>query len=114
MAWALYWIWKHYKAKAEFQSSAKILAASTIAAILAYLPANYLQMANWIRLIIGLTVFLTSYVVAAPLIGAVYSSDINNLRIMVSGMGFVTKIVTPVLRAMERVAQFKTPKRAQS
>jgi O-antigen/teichoic acid export membrane protein len=114
MAWALYWIWKHYKAKAEFQSSAKILAASTIAAILAYLPANYLQMANWIRLIIGLTVFLTSYVVAAPLIGAVYSSDINNLRIMISGMGFVTKIVTPVLRAMERVAQFKTPKRAQS
>jgi O-antigen/teichoic acid export membrane protein len=114
LCWVLYWIWKHYKAKAEFQSSAKILAASTIAAILAYLPANYLQMANWIRLIIGLTVFLTSYVVAAPLIGAVYSSDINNLRIMISGMGFVTKIVTPVLRAMERVAQFKTPKRAQS
>jgi O-antigen/teichoic acid export membrane protein len=105
MAWGLYWIWKHYKAKAEFQSSAKILAASTIAAILAYLPANCLQIANWIRLIIGLVVFLTTYVVAAPLIGAVCSEDINNLRIMFSGMGFVSKIVSLVLGAAEKVAK---------
>lgn len=111
MVWGLYWIWKHYKAKAEFKSSAKILAASTIAAILAYLPANYLQVASWIRLIIGLVVFLTTYLVAAPLIGAVCSSDINILRIMASEMGFVSKIVKPVLRAAERVTQFKTSKR---
>ena len=70
-------------------------------------------MANWIRLIIGLAVFLTAYVVTAPLIGAVYSADINNLRIMFSGMGFVSKTVDLVLRAAEKVAQFKTPKHAQ-
>ena len=114
MTWSLYWIWKHFKAKADFRSSAKILAASTVAAILAYLPANYLQISNWMRLIIGLVVFLTAYVVAAPLIGAVYSADINNLRIMFSGMDFVSKMVNPVLRAAEKVAQFKTRKRAST
>jgi O-antigen/teichoic acid export membrane protein len=111
MTWGLYWIWKHYKAKADFQSSAKILAASTVAAILAYLPATYLQTANWIRLIVGLAVFLTAYVAAAPLMGAVYSADINNLRIMFSGMGIVSKIVNLVLRAAEKVAQITTPNR---
>jgi len=111
MIWGLYWIWKHYKARADFQSSAKILAASTVAAILAYLPATYLQTANWIRLIVGLAVFLTAYVAAAPLIGAVYSADINNLRIMFSGMGIVSKIVNLVLRAAEKVAQITTPNR---
>ena len=114
MILALYWIWKHYEAKADFQSSAKILVASTAAAFLAYLPATYLSMANWIRLTIGLAVFLTAYVITAPLIGAVYSADINNLRIMFSGMGFVSKTVDHVLRAAEKVAQFRTLKHAQS
>jgi O-antigen/teichoic acid export membrane protein len=113
MIWALYWIWKQYKAKADFQSSAKIVAASALAAILAYLPATYLPMANWIRLIIGLAVFLTAYVITAPLIGAVYSADISNLRTMFAGMGIVSKTVDPILRVAEKVAQTKTLKRAQ-
>jgi O-antigen/teichoic acid export membrane protein len=116
MAWGLYWIWKHYNAKADFPSSAKILAASALAAILAYLPATYLQIANWIRLIIGLVVFLIAYVAAAPLMGAVYSADINNLRIMLSGMGFVSKTVNLVLRAAEKAAKTREhmKKRASS
>jgi len=113
MTWGLYWIWKHFKAKADFRSSAKILAASTVAAILAYLPATYLQMPNWIRLIIGLAVFIIAYVTAAPLIGAVYSADINNLKIMLSGMGIVSKIMNIPLRAAEKAAQIKIPRRAR-
>jgi len=111
MVWGLYWIWKHFKAKADFRSSAKILAASTVATILAYLPATYLQMANWIRLIIGLVVFVTAYITAAPLIGAVYSEDISNLRIMFSGMSIVSKTINLVLKAAEKAAHLKSPKK---
>jgi hypothetical protein len=68
-------------------------------------------MPNWIRLIIGLAVFLTAYVIAAPLIGAVYSADINNLRIMFSGMGIVSKIMNIPLRVAEKAAQIKIPRR---
>jgi O-antigen/teichoic acid export membrane protein len=114
MFWVLYWIWKHYKARADFQSSARILGASAIAALLAYLPATYLQMANWIRLILGLAVFLSAYFVAAPLVGAVCSADINNLRIMFSGMGFVSKILNPFLGAAQRVTEFKASRRART
>jgi O-antigen/teichoic acid export membrane protein len=111
MLWVLYWIWKHYKAKADFQSSAKILAASAIAAAVAYLPTVYLSTANWIKLIIGLVIFLTLYIFGAPLIGAVNLTDINNLRTMFSSMGAISKIINIPLQAAEKVAQTKSANR---
>jgi O-antigen/teichoic acid export membrane protein len=100
----LYWIWKRCEAKADFQSSARILAASAIAAAAAYLPTSLFNMANWIKLIMGLVILLTVYVVSAPLIGAVSVTDINNLRTMLSGLGILTKIVNLPLNAAEKVA----------
>jgi O-antigen/teichoic acid export membrane protein len=108
MFWVLYWIWKHYKAKADFQSSAKILAASAIAALLAYLPTSFLNTASWIKLVIGLVIFLTVYVLDAPLIGAVNPTDIDNLRTMFSGLGFFSRIVDIPLKVAEKVALLRT------
>jgi O-antigen/teichoic acid export membrane protein len=110
--WVLYWIWKHYRARANFQSGAKIFAASVIAAVLAYLPAAFLNTANWIKLIIGLIIFLTVYILGAPIIGAVSLPDINNLRAMFSGMGTISKIINVPLRAAEKAAQTKLARRA--
>jgi O-antigen/teichoic acid export membrane protein len=104
MVWVLYWIWKHYEAKADFQSSAKILVASALAAVAAYVPTTLFNMANWIRLIFGLVILLTVYVLSAPLIGAVSLTDINNLRTMFSSLGVVTKIINLPLNAAEKVA----------
>jgi stage V sporulation protein B len=108
MFWGLYWIWKHYKAKADFQSSAKILAASAIAAVGAYLPTDFLHTANWIKLIIGLAIFLTVYIFGAPLIGAISQTDITNLRSMFSGMGIVSKIMNILLAAAEKAARIRS------
>jgi|SRR5271157_3807578 len=108
MFWGLYWIWKNYNAKADFQSSAKILAASTIAALLAFLSISFLNAANWIKLIIGLVIFLTVYILGAPLIGAVSLTDIKNLRNMFSSMGIVSKIINAPLAAAEKAARFKS------
>jgi stage V sporulation protein B len=107
--WALHWIWKHYGVRADLQSSAKILAASAIAALAAYVPTRFLNTADWIKLVIGVMVFLIVYVEGAPLIGAVSLADINGLRTMFSGMGIITKMLNIPLRAAERVAQIKTP-----
>jgi len=111
MLWGLYWIWKHYKAKADFQSSGKILLASAVAAIAAYLPTYFLNTANCVKLVIGLIVFLTAYVAGAPIIGAVSQADITNLRTMFSGLGIVTKIVDPLLSAAEKAAQARITNR---
>jgi O-antigen/teichoic acid export membrane protein len=107
MFWGLYWIWKHYKARADFQSSAKILVASAIAAFMAYLPTIFLNTTNWMKLIIGLIIFLTVYVLGAPIIGAVSLTDIKNLRNMFSGMGVISKITYLLLNVAEKAAQFK-------
>jgi putative peptidoglycan lipid II flippase len=107
MFWGLYWIWKHYKAKADFVSSAKILAASALAAVLAYLPTVFLHTANWTRLIIGLIIFLAAYIFGAPLIGAVSLNDINNLRAMFSSMSAVSQIMNIPLKAAEKAAQIR-------
>jgi O-antigen/teichoic acid export membrane protein len=102
--WVLRWTWKHYGVRADLQSSAKILAASTIAAFAAYLPAKFLNTTDWIKLIIGLIVFLIVYIEGAPLIGAVNLDDINGLRTMFSEMGIVTKIINLPLNAAEKAA----------
>ncbi len=106
--WVLYWIWKHYQVRANFQSSARILAASAIAALTAYLPTTLLNTANWIKLIIGLTIFLTVYVSGAPIIGAVSLNDINNLRTMFSGLGLISRIINLPLNIAEKAAQTKS------
>jgi stage V sporulation protein B len=108
LVWTLFWIWKHYRAKADFQSSAKILVASTIAAFAAYIPAVLLNTANWIKLVVTLPLFLVVYVLSAPLVGAVSTTDINNLRSMFSGMGIVSKILNIPLKVAEKAALIKT------
>jgi len=94
MLLGLYWIWKHYKAKADFQSSARILVASTIASLAAFLPTYFLNTSNWIKLIAGLIIVFTGYLLIAPIIGAVNLTDINNLKTMFSGMRVISKMIS--------------------
>jgi stage V sporulation protein B len=108
--WVLHWIWKHYEARADLQSSAKILAASAIAAFTAYLPTTLLSTVNWIKLIVGLIIFLTAYVVGAPIIGAVSLADTSNLRAMFSGMGVVSRIINIPLDAAEKAGRLRPAK----
>jgi O-antigen/teichoic acid export membrane protein len=109
MLCGLYWVWKHYEAKAEFRSSAKIFTASALAAIASFLTTSFLHTSAWVQFVLGLTVFLVIYVFGAPLLGAVGQSDIDTLRNMFSGLGIVSKIINIPLRAAERAAQIKTP-----
>ena len=108
LVWGLHWIWKRYGAKAEFASSLRILAASAFAAIISFFTTVVLQTHPWIQLVIGTATFLISYILAAPLIGAVTQSDIDTLRIMFSGLGAVSRIVNIPLRVAEKAAQFKS------
>jgi hypothetical protein len=100
-------VWKHYKAKAEFRSSAKIFTASALAAIASY-PTTLLHTASWVQLALGLTVFLLIYVCGAPLIGAVGQSDLDTLQDMFSGLGIVSKIINVPLKVAEKTLKLKS------
>jgi O-antigen/teichoic acid export membrane protein len=113
MVWGLHWVWKHYKAKAEFGSSTKIFTASTLAAITSFLAVSFLHTHASIQLILGLAVFLAVYILGAPIIGAVTQSDIDALRNMFSSLGIVSKIINIPLKAAEKAAQTKSAKKKQ-
>jgi len=103
--WALCWIWKHYKVKADFKSLTRIFLSSAIAATITYLSLNFLATDEWIRLLAGGTIFLGIYIFAAPITGAVNQADINNLRVMFSGLGIISKLINILLIAVERIAK---------
>lgn len=101
----LYWIWKRYKVKADFQSSTKIFVASAIAAITTYLTLDFLNSHEWIMLTVGGVIFVAAYVIVAPIIGAITQTDINNLRTMLSGLGIISKLINIPLILAEKVSR---------
>ena len=83
----LWWIKKHYKATVDYKSSTKILTASAIAAIPTYIITTQLALPDWITLIIGATIYLLTYIITAPLTGAINKTDTKNLKEMVKTLG---------------------------
>jgi putative peptidoglycan lipid II flippase len=114
MAWGLYWIWKHYKLKADFRASGKIFAASLIATGAAYLLLLVLAAADWIRLTSGFVVFVIVYLFSAPLIGAITTEDLNNLRAMFSGLGVVSGILEIPLKVLEKPLKMRRKRKEDS
>jgi O-antigen/teichoic acid export membrane protein len=98
----IYWIWNHYRIKFDLSSSLKIIIASLIAGVTTYLFLNIFVAAAWIMLTIGAILFLSVYLLFAPLIGAITQSDINNLRVMFSGLGLMSKIFGIILSIVEK------------
>ncbi|MEJ2241273.1 MAG: oligosaccharide flippase family protein [Candidatus Bathyarchaeota archaeon] len=77
---ALWWVKKHFAVSIDWLSSAKILLASGIAALVTYLAINQSNLANWINLVSGGIIFLIVYLVSAPILGAVNNKDIQYLK----------------------------------
>ncbi len=101
---ALWWINKNYKATIDWNSSTKILIASAFSAILAYLILNQLNLPSWINLLLGAAVFLGTYMITAPLIGAIDYDDTKNLKDMLKSLGPLGPIVNPLLYPIEKIA----------
>jgi O-antigen/teichoic acid export membrane protein len=105
MTWGLIWLWKNYHAKADFKNSIKIFAASTTASISAYAFLTVFNAPYVILLVVGALIFLMVYLVSAPLIGAVNRIDIDNLKLMSSGLGIISKILEIPLLFMRRICK---------
>jgi len=57
-----------------------------IAATTTYAVVSLLNLANWMTLIIGALIFLTAYLIMAPLIGVINQTDTQNLTEMLNGL----------------------------
>jgi O-antigen/teichoic acid export membrane protein len=103
MCLEIYFIWKRYKTKADIKSSIKILTASLTAAATTFLTINLITSADWIELAMGSVTFLATYLIIAPVIGAINQTDIKNLKIMFSGLGVISKTLNIPLTVMEKM-----------
>lgn len=104
----LRWIWKNYAITVDWNSSIRIFFASSISAIITYFFLNFFNYSEWMRLLCGAILFIFSYIVIAPLAGAIVQDDIKNLRSMLSGLGFVLKLINLPLRIVEKLANSLT------
>lgn len=104
MLWGLRWILKRYNVTVNWSSSLRIFVASSMAAATTYLCLHFINTAEWVRLLVGGTIFLTIYLVTAPSIGAVTQDDTSNLRAMFSGLGLISRLVNSLLKIPETIS----------
>lgn len=100
---SLNWVKKRYDVSVDWLSSAKILLSSTIAATVTYLLITQLSFSSWIRLIIGVVIFLLTFVVAALLTRTITPLDVSNLRGMTGGFGFLSGLLNRLLDIVEKL-----------
>jgi O-antigen/teichoic acid export membrane protein len=110
----LRWAWNHYEVKADLGSSARIIAASTIATIITYFFLSLFSAFEWIRLVTGAIIFFTVYILSAPLVGAITQSDTKNLRDMFSGFVGISRIFNTLLVLIEKVTTLRSAEEANS
>ena len=103
LALGLHWARKKYAVKMDIKSSIRILIASSVAAIATLLAINFTAYADWMKLGVGIFVFSAAYLIAAPTLGAINKSDINNLQTMFSGLGALSKLINISLNFMEKL-----------
>jgi len=103
----IYWTWKTYEAKANFNNSARIIVASTIAGLTTYLFLNAFSSSAWLMLAFGASLFVVVYTFLLPLIGAINQLDLNNLKIMFSGLGPFSKLLLTLLVLIKKIIRIK-------
>jgi len=97
LIYAIYWVKKNYGLTIDFRSSAKILTSSITAAALTYALETKLPFSSWVCLLIGIGFFIIVFVISTLLTRTLDKNDLDNLRGMTSGLGFLGKAVGRIL-----------------
>ena len=76
---------------------------TVIAATPTYLITTQLTQPDWLTLILGAAIYLLTYVIIAPLIGAIDQTDTRNLKEMTKTLGPLTPILAAPLNLIEHL-----------
>jgi O-antigen/teichoic acid export membrane protein len=102
IVWSLIFIKKRYDVSVDWVSSAKILASSSIAAVITYIFVNWIPFSAPIRLILGVVLFVLVFMAAALPTGTINRNDTANIRQIVGGLGPLRKPLEIVLNLLEK------------
>ena len=100
---ALWWIKKNFNASIDWDSSTRIVLSSAVAAMLTYVVVSQLVISHLVTLIIGALIFVVTYLLATPLMGAITRADVQNFKEMAKGLGPLAPILGLFLSLVERL-----------
>ncbi len=106
--YGLYFLRKHYDANVDIRSSAKIFLACTTATLIVYFSLSIIVVPYWLSLAFGSILFAITFLVSAPLFGAISLTDIKTLRTMFSSLRVVSTLLDGPLKIMETLLKLKT------
>jgi len=102
-----WWIKKTFNATINYKSSIKIMSVSALSGILTYTIISLLPFSSVIRLIVGALIFFISYLIFAPLLGAINVADINALKEMTESLGPLYAILEIPLNLIKKIAKIR-------
>jgi O-antigen/teichoic acid export membrane protein len=100
---AIRWIKRQYGVAPDWVSSTKILLSSATAAAVTYTLVSLIPFGNWIKLIIGVAIFILVLVPIVLLTKTIDRSDISNLRGMLTELGSLRRIFNFLLNLIEKL-----------
>ena len=105
---SLRFIKKNFGVSIDWVSSAKILFSSGAAAILTYLAITQLPFSSPIQLILGVIIFVISFLLLAVITRTINKTDLANIREIVNALGPLRKPLTIVLNLIEKLMDIFT------
>ncbi|MCW4023283.1 MAG: oligosaccharide flippase family protein [Candidatus Bathyarchaeota archaeon] len=102
---SLWWINKNYNATVDWVSAIKILGISAFSAFITYFVNSQLNLTSWVGLLVGIPIFLGTYVIVAPLVGAINYVDIKILKDAVKSLGHLAIIFDVLFYPIEKIAK---------
>ena len=105
--YGLYLINKMYRIKIEWSSSLKILAASLLSALPLYILPKLFPISNSIYILIFAgTLYIISFLILAPLLGAIKEEDLKNLEDITRGIPFLYHFTRYIFKIEEKILKF--------
>ena len=102
MVLSLRFIKKRYGVSIDWDSSVRILASSALAATITYFIVSQLALASWLRLVIGVAIFLLVLFPTMLLTRTINRQDIVNIRSMLSSLGPLSSLINKILILLEK------------
>lgn len=102
---SIFWIKKTYKVTLDYKSSTKIIISSLLSAIMTYIAITVFPLPNIILLAIGVVIYFMSYLITAPLLGAINKTDTKTLKELIEPLGPIATILNIPLNIIEKIAK---------
>jgi stage V sporulation protein B len=106
---SLQWIGRRYGVTVDWASSIKILLSSGMAAAETYTLISQIAFSSWVKLIIGVIVFLFAYLIAISLTRTIDKFDLINLREMFGELGPLRRLFNFLLNILEKLVAATRP-----